>query len=178
VLSRRVISIAVVLLAVVAGSFTIGLARADDERLTFVAVLAGANEIPSRDTRARGVAHFMLSEDGTTMHYKLIVANIRNVVASHIHLGDASVNGGVGQFLFGPAAPGGGRFDGVLAEGSFTDETFVGPFAEMSMADLVALMMTSDVYVNVHTNDGIGDPNSGPGDFPGGEIRGQVMEAD
>jgi len=29
-------------------------------------------------------------------------------------------------------------------------------------------------YVNVHTNDGMGLPNSGPGDFPGGEIRGQI----
>jgi len=28
--------------------------------------------------------------------------------------------------------------------------------------------------VKVHTNDGRGSPNSGPGDFPGGEIRGQL----
>jgi hypothetical protein len=26
----------------------------------------------------------------------------------------------------------------------------------------------------VHTNDGVAPPNTGPGDFPGGEIRGQV----
>jgi hypothetical protein len=26
----------------------------------------------------------------------------------------------------------------------------------------------------VHTNDGVAPPNSGPGDFPGGEIRGQI----
>ena len=29
-------------------------------------------------------------------------------------------------------------------------------------------------YVNVHTNDGVDGPNTGPGDFPGGEIRGQL----
>jgi hypothetical protein len=29
-------------------------------------------------------------------------------------------------------------------------------------------------YVNVHTNDGIAPTNTGPGDFPGGEIRGQL----
>jgi hypothetical protein len=26
----------------------------------------------------------------------------------------------------------------------------------------------------VHTNDGVPPPNTGPGDFPGGEIRGQI----
>jgi hypothetical protein len=26
----------------------------------------------------------------------------------------------------------------------------------------------------VHTNDGVAPPDTGPGDFPGGEIRGQV----
>jgi len=31
-----------------------------------------------------------------------------------------------------------------------------------------------NAYVNVHTNDGMAPPNSGPGDFPGGEIRGQL----
>ena len=36
-------------------------------------------------------------------------------------------------------------------------------------------MMDSGLaYVNVHTNDGVGSPNSGPGDFPGGEVRGDI----
>jgi hypothetical protein len=26
----------------------------------------------------------------------------------------------------------------------------------------------------VHTNDGVAPTNTGPGDFPGGEIRGQI----
>ena len=29
-------------------------------------------------------------------------------------------------------------------------------------------------YVNVHTNDGGAASNTGPGDFPGGEVRGQI----
>lgn len=29
-------------------------------------------------------------------------------------------------------------------------------------------------YVNVHTNDCVGASNSGPGGFPGGEVRGQI----
>jgi hypothetical protein len=31
-----------------------------------------------------------------------------------------------------------------------------------------------NAYVNVHTSDGVDPGNTGPGDFPGGEIRGQI----
>lgn len=31
-----------------------------------------------------------------------------------------------------------------------------------------------NAYVNVHTNDGVALAKQGPGDFPGGEIRGQI----
>ena len=178
-MSHRRVWIGLVALAVVGASFTVGLAAAqEDERLTFIAILNGGNEIPARDTNGRGVAHFMLSEDGTTMHFKVIASNINNVVASHIHRGNASVNGGVGQFLFGDVPAAGGRQDGVLSEGSFTNASFIGPFAGLPMSALVAFMMTGDVYVNVHTNDGVAPTNTGAGDFPGGEIRGQVWPAD
>jgi hypothetical protein len=40
--------------------------------------------------------------------------------------------------------------------------------------ELVAAMTAGVTYVNVHTADGITPPNTGSGDFPGGEIRGQV----
>jgi hypothetical protein len=35
-------------------------------------------------------------------------------------------------------------------------------------------MEAGTAYVNVHTNDNVPPPNTGPGDFPGGEIRGQI----
>lgn len=136
--------------------------------------LSGDEEVPARETRARGTAIFHLSKDGTTMAYKLIVANIENVVASHIHLAPAGTNGPVAVFLFGPAAPGGGRVDGVLAQGSFTAANLIGPLAGQSMDDLVAEMVAGNAYVNVHTNDGVAPGNTGPGDFPGGEVRGQI----
>jgi hypothetical protein len=140
----------------------------------FVTPLNGGEEVPPRDTQAHGVAIFQLSPDGSTMSYRLIASNIENVVASHIHIGAAGVNGGVAVFLFGAVPPGGGRHDGVLATGSFTAANFVGPLAGMTMDDLVDAIAAGNAYVNVHTNDGVGDPNSGPGDFPGGEIRGQL----
>src|SRR6266581_4207857 len=88
--------------------------------LNFVAHPVGDQEVPPHDTPAQGEAVFHLSADGVTMHYRLLVANISNVVASHIHIGPAGVNGPIVVFLFGNVPPGGGRVDGVLAEGSFT----------------------------------------------------------
>ena len=140
----------------------------------FVAALSGGEEVPARPTRARGVATFHLSPDGTEIAYKLIVANIENVTASHIHKGAAGVNGPVGVFLYGPAPSGGGRTDGPLAEGVITAASLGGPWAGMTLADLVADIEAGNAYVNVHTNDGVAPTNTGPGDFPGGEIRGQI----
>jgi hypothetical protein len=39
---------------------------------------------------------------------------------------------------------------------------------------LIAAMESGNAYANVHTNDGVAPPNTGPGDSPGGEIRGQI----
>ena len=90
---------------------------------------------------------------------------------SHIHLGPAGVNGPIVVFLYGPAAPGGGRHDGVLATGTITAANLIGPLAGQPLSALVAAMQGGNAYVNVHTNDGVGATNTGPGDFPGGEIR-------
>ena len=102
--------------------------------------------------------------------------SIENTVASHIHLGPPGVNGPVVVFLFGPAAPGGGRHDGVLATGTITAANVVGPLAGQPFSALVEAMRTGNAYVNVHTNDGIAPPNTGPGDIPGGEIRADITE--
>jgi hypothetical protein len=48
----------------------------------------------------------------------------------------------------------------------------VGPLAGHDFSELLAAMRSSGAYVNVHTNDGVDGTNTGPGDFPGGEIRG------
>lgn len=148
------------------------IARAGENR-NYSVHLSGANEIPARDTGARGQALFHVSQDGLSIDYKLIVANIENANAAHIHLGASSVNGPVVVGLFS-AAPGGGRTDGVIAEGTITAGDLTGPLAGKTLADLIAAMDAGNTYVNVHTNDGVAPPNTGAGDFPGGEIRGQI----
>jgi len=139
---------------------------------TFRAVLSGGDEVPARDTSARGVAVFRLNAEGTELGFRLVVANIENVVAAHIHCGVVGVNGPVGVTLFA-GAPGGGRTDGVLAAGSLTAPDPGNGCGWLDLDDVVAAVESGNAYVNVHTNDGVEPPNTGPGDFPGGEIRGQ-----
>ena len=62
----------------------------------------------------------------------------------------------------------------VSVRGSIVASELTGPLAGMTLADLVNQMTAGGTYVNVHTNDGVAPADTGPGDFPGGEIRGQV----
>jgi hypothetical protein len=141
---------------------------------TFVAHLSARDEVPSNESLAQGQAIFHLSADGTRLDYKLIAANIDNVVFAHIHLAPAGVNGPVVAFLFGPVAAGGGRFSGVLAQGTLTEDDLIGPLAGREFTALVDAMLAGNIYVNVHTDDGIAPGGTGAGDLPAGEVRGQI----
>ena len=139
----------------------------------FVAPLSGGEEVPARDTAATGVAKFKLREDGTALLFKVNVSDIENVVAAHIHCGAVGVNGPVGVTLFG-APPAGGAVEGTLAEGTITAPDPGNACGWADLAAVLAAIESGATYVNVHTNDGVPPPNTGPGDFPGGEIRGQI----
>jgi hypothetical protein len=153
------------------------------ESFNFNSPMDGAQEAPiPRETPARGNAIYMLSEDGTTLEYKLIVANIENVFMAHIHRGPAGESGPVVVWLYPSTAPnqpgplGAGRIDGVIARGTIEADDLVGPLAGQPLSTLVDLLRDGGAYTNVHTNDGDTVLNEGPGDFPGGEIRGQINE--
>ena len=139
----------------------------------FVATLSGAREVPARDTQARGVATFKLRADGAALAFKLNVANIDNPFMAHIHCGAVGVNGPIGVTLF-MGAPAAGRVNGTLAEGTITAPDPGNACGWTNLAAVLAALGSGATYVNVHTNDGVDPPNTGPGDFPGGEIRGQV----
>jgi len=139
----------------------------------FVANLSGGNEVPARDTQAVGVAKFKLRDDGAALLYKINVANLNNAVAAHIHCGTPGVNGPVGVTLFGGPA-GGGVSNGTLAEGTITAPDPGNACGWTDLASVIAALQSGNTYVNAHTNDGVPPVNTGPGDFPGGEIRGQV----
>jgi len=138
--------------------------------------LNGGEEVPARDTKARGNALFEVSDDGLSMTYKLIVANIDNIVQAHIHIAPAGVNGSIVLFLHELVPPGGGTSNGLIRQGTVTRADLIGPLAGHPLSDLVEAMSAGNAYVNVHTNDGVAPANTGPGDFPGGEIRGQIRD--
>ena len=140
----------------------------------FVAALSGGGEVPPRDTNARGLVTIKWTKDGTAFDYTLTAANIENVVAAHIHCGVPGVNAPVGVTLFSGGTPGSGRFDGVLAQATKIAPDPGNSCGWLTMADVFNAMNSGNTYVNVHTNDGVPPTNTGPGDFPGGEIRGQV----
>jgi CHRD domain len=133
----------------------------------------------TNESTGRGSAIFQLNADGTELSYRLIVANIENVFMAHIHQAPAGENGPVVVWLYpsttpGPGPLGAGRVDGVIAEGTITAGNLVGPLAGQPLSALVERLAGGTAYVNVHTNDGVAPTNTGPGDFPGGEIRGQA----
>jgi hypothetical protein len=126
--------------------------------------LTGDEENPPVNTQAQGQAIFQLAGDEASLDYKLIVANIDNVFAAHIHCGAVGVNGPVGVTLFFVPPPNLGRVDGILAEDTITEPDLGNACGWETLADVVAAIESGDTYVNVHTNPGT----------PSGEIRGQI----
>jgi hypothetical protein len=162
-----------IVLVLTAALAVIGLAPTAWAGANFVAPLSGDEEVPARDTQAVGVAKFKLREDGAALLFKVNVANMDNVVAAHIHCGAVGVNGPVGVTLF-MGSPAGGVVNGTLAEGTITAPDSGNGCGWTDLASVLAAIQSGNTYVNVHTNDGVAPPNTGPGDFPGGEIRGQI----
>ncbi|HEU5329453.1 MAG TPA: CHRD domain-containing protein [Thermomicrobiales bacterium] len=143
----------------------------------YTASLSGAEEVPARDTPGTGSATFQVSADGMSITYTLSVQNIKNVTMAHIHVGKKGENGAVVVPLIAQRPPGGGPTSGMIGQGTFTAKDLVGPMQGKTIADLVAAMDSGGAYANVHTDDGVAPTNTGAGDFPGGEIRGQIMMA-
>lgn len=146
-------------------------------------VFVGAPGAPTpADSRGQGEAIFRVNSDGTNVDFRLIASNIDNVIMSHIHCGPPGVNGPIRMWLYpvigpagAPAPSGAGPQNGVLASGSFNPTGVICPASAVgSNMPLLDAMRAGLTYVNVHTNDGTDGVNTGPGDFPGGEIRGQL----
>lgn len=134
------------------------------------------------ESPAQGQAIFRVNATGTSVDFRLIASNIENVFMAHIHCGPPGINGPIRMWLFPVVGPSGtaltfatGRHDGVLATGTFNPTGITCPASAVgSVMPLLTAMRTGLAYVNVHTNDFVGAINTGPGDFPVGEIRGQL----
>ena len=142
--------------------------EADNQRGSenhFVVHLSGDQENPPVMTDATGQGIFHLRNNGTELHYRLIVANIENVTMAHIHMAPADSNGAVVAWLYPSSPPSqliSGMVNGVLAQGVITSGDLVGPLDGMSISDLMDVIRDHNAYINVHTSQ-----------FGSGEIRGQ-----
>ena len=134
---------------------------------TWVAWLSGADQVPRNASTATGFASFQVNAARTAIDYWLFVNGIQNVQMAHIHTGAAGQNGPVAIWLY-PAAPPAvlipGAVSGYIGQGTITERNFGGPLQGRRMADVLGMMSSGTLYVNVHTTA-----------FPGGEIRGQVQ---
>jgi hypothetical protein len=127
--------------------------------MRFGAHLSGDGEVPPVDTNAQGQILVDVSGD-MELSYKLIVANIDDVVAAHIHCAAQGENGPVGVTLYSG--------DPTSQSGILAEETIMAPDAEDAcgwedIQDVVDAIVAGGAYVNVHTS-----ANAG------GEIRGQL----
>jgi hypothetical protein len=149
---------------------------AQEEPKNFTAQLDGNQEVPRRTTNATGQATFQL-KDETRLDFTLNLLDVKNFVAAHIHCAPAGENGAVGATLLGPLPPGGGSVDIFVVQGAITAPDAENGCEWADLAAVVEAMRSGNTYVNIHTDDGVDPPDTGPGDFPGGEIRGQIEAA-
>ena len=162
------LAVAALALAVAAGCSDNTTAPTEE---TFTAALNGANERPTANTSpATGSATFTLSADGNTLSWTVTTTGANNVTASHIHIGGREIAGPIVLPLYAAAASNNPAITGSVTRASFTSPLGV------SFDGLLSLMRAGDTYVNVHTDNGVAPANTGPGDFPGGEIRGQISQ--
>jgi hypothetical protein len=142
----------------------------------FTAQLGGDQEVPLRTTDATGQATFQL-RDETQLDFTLNLVDVKNFVAVHIHCAPAGENGAVGATLFGPVTPGERSVDITSVQGVITAPDTGDGCEWADLAALLEAMRNGNTYVNVHTDDGVDPADTGAGDFPGGEIRGQIEAA-
>lgn len=162
---------------------TAGVARAED----FSAKLSGFNEVGSTGSPANitgavfspgtGSVKLTLNSAAQTLTYTLTYSGLSaDVTQSHIHFGKVHSPGGVIVFFCtnlgnGPAGTQACPVAGGTVSGTITPASVVGPAGQNipagDWAGLVAALTSNTAYANVHTKN-----------FPGGEVRGQVVRAD
>jgi len=129
--------------------------------------LIGFEEVPANVTPATGDFSATIDETAKTITFTLTFSGLEGTTtASHIHVGQFDVAGGVSAFLCGggskPACPASGTVTGTIIASDV-----IGPVPQgVDPGDfdkLVQAIEAGKAYVNVHSSR-----------FPGGEIRGQI----
>ncbi|HWJ06314.1 MAG TPA: CHRD domain-containing protein [Steroidobacteraceae bacterium] len=141
---------------------------------TVHARLISYEEVPAVSSVGSGNFRASIDETAGALHWTLSYEAMEaDVTQSHLHLGQASVNGGVFVFLCsnlgnGPAGTQAcparaGELSGVIMAGDMVAGATAQGLSPGEFAELVEALRSGVVYANVHTTA-----------RPGGEIRGQI----
>jgi len=143
-------------------------------------LLTGFEEVPSVSTRANGQFNARIAKDGRAIDWELSYSDLEGAVQqSHIHIGNAGVNGGISVFLCtnlgnGPLGtqscpPPPAVISGRIFAADVSPNIAATAAARTQglntgeIEELVAAMRAGATYVNVHTTL-----------WPGGEVRSQI----
>jgi hypothetical protein len=144
---------------------------------TVAVQLRGLEEVPANTSVASGSLRLFINDRARTIDYELAYENLEGTVTqSHIHVGQAGVNGGISIWLcqsatnpapaavasLTPTCPQAGTVTGTL-----TAANVVGPASQLvtpgQLDDVIRALRAGYAYGNVHSSA-----------VPSGEIRGQL----
>lgn len=140
-------------------------ACSEQEQETYIAELRGSNEVPANASSATGRVVLLVSKDASYAEYSVEQRGLSGGIrGGHFHRAAVGVNGGIVlSFIFNAD----GSENRNPTPGT-TDLELQGAVARtMTKAQLdtiLADLRAGNIYANIHT------PN-----FPGGEIRGQLV---
>ena len=119
-----------------------------DNAIEFAVTLSGAFEVPAHDTSASGTADLSVNRTTRAVTGRLTVSGM-TATAAHIHDGHAGSNGPI---LI------------ELAQSTTDPDVFDVPASTVLTEEQFADLQTAGFYFNAHS-----------GQFPGGEVRGQIV---
>ena len=142
--------------------------------------LSGYEEVPAVSTSAGAQFSASISNDGSEIAWELSYSALEGAVQqSHIHVGQAGVNGGISVFLCtnlgnGPAGTqpcpaGPATISGTIAAADVSPNIPATAAARTQgvntgeIEELIAAMRAGATYVNIHSTT-----------WPGGEVRSQI----
>ena len=164
-------TILAIIVAFIAAAATLSLTTFDTTTLAvtqqqnFIAQLKSEMVVPPITSNATGVAYFQLDMEDNKLDYSLIVIDLDNAKAAHIHIGkEGEKNGTVIVTLYKPFKPPRHLGRILSVDDNITSDILEGPLAGKELSVLVNFMNNRTTYVDIHSQE-----------YPNGELRGQIL---
>jgi hypothetical protein len=164
-------TILAIIVAFIAAAATLSLTTFDTfslavtQRQNFIAQLKSEMVVPPVTSNATGVAYFQLDMEDNKIDYSLIVIDLDNAKAAHIHIGkEGEKNGTVIVTLYKPFKPPRHLGRILSVDDKITSDILEGPLDGKQLSALVNFMNNRTTYVDIHSQE-----------YPNGELRGQIL---